>query len=431
MRRTMTRLRQRLVARGVLGLLLLSLAESAAAQDLWEKTVRDSTPSSQFQKYENGAAYQGRTALPLPRPEGGGGTIGSVSSRTGKGCGAFDFASEFKAMFDSNAAESYIKGLGSAALTSAPLVLMCYASPTLCDAYKHFKSMASGMLSARAAECQAVENAAMEYGDKMAKRGEKQCIEEKQAAGVDLSRALDECKAAGTTLLGFDMKKVPNIKVVEDGLKAVGADQDTQDFAKSVLGEVSMGGSGSGGRSQNFRPMPKDGAERMWGEYYQACSDQQAALVEQVAAGVTPSEDDLRKISAPGLPVTRSVLQQMALLDPSRRALAGQRFCSALTLARLEHKYSELQAYLADAERLAASSNNANEEIKQQLQALEVQRARLRVLKEGQDNITGVLREIGQDAADQRAAAKARTPVSEGKGKDGVDLGGGVRMKAR
>ena len=61
----------------------------------------------------------------------------------GAGCGITDFVGEFKAMFSTQALESYFEGLIGTAIASAPLVLLCYASPTLCDAYKHFKQMAS------------------------------------------------------------------------------------------------------------------------------------------------------------------------------------------------------------------------------------------------------------------------------------------------
>src|SRR5260370_4609556 len=177
----------------VVTLLLGGRGGRAGAADLWDQTVTNSTPESQFQLSEgtrqSGLSYRGGTGLPLPAPSGSS-TIGAISGSTGKGCG-IDFAAEFKALFDVNALESYFKGLASSAIAAAPLVLMCYASPTLCDAYKHFKSMASGLLQARAAECQAVEAAALDYGARMAKKRDLQCIEEQTAAPVPPSPPQD------------------------------------------------------------------------------------------------------------------------------------------------------------------------------------------------------------------------------------------------
>src|SRR2546430_4388679 len=155
-----------LIVAAVVALLLVGLIGRAGAVALWDQTVTNSTPQSQFQLYEgtgqSGLNYRGGAGLPLPAPSGGGGTVGAISGSTGTGCG-IDFAAEFKALFDVNALESYFKGLASSAISAAPLVLMCYVSPTLCDAYKHFKSMASGLLQPRAAQWQA--GAAAALGD--------------------------------------------------------------------------------------------------------------------------------------------------------------------------------------------------------------------------------------------------------------------------
>jgi hypothetical protein len=413
-----------------LALILASTADDVAAQDLWDQTVTKSTPQSQFQLYEgtgqSGLNYRGGAGLPLSAPSGGGGTVGSISGNTGKGCG-IDFAAEFKALFDVNALESYFKGLASSAISSAPLVLMCYVSPTLCDAYKHFKSMASGLLQARAAECQAVESAALDYGSRMAKKREIQCIEEKTAAGTARYIAQDECRGIGTTeLVGFDFGKVSDINIVDDGLKQVGADEDTQRFAKTILGDVGFRGSSSS-RRQEFKKLQPDGLEQEWGRLYQEYGAQLTTLVEQVKGGGTPAVEELQRVSAPGIPITRSLLQQLSLMQPSARALAIQRVASALTLARLEYQLHVLQMELSELSRLAANTNQSTEEVERQIRTLEAMRGRLRALKEGQDNLTQVLREMDQAASAERAAARGRATITPPK-EPTVDLGGGLLL---
>lgn len=419
-----------LISVAVLAFLLLGLIGRAGATDLWDKTVTNSTPQSQFQLYEgtaqSGLNYRGGAGLPLPAPSGAGGTIGAISGSTGKGCG-IDFAAEFEALFDVNALESYFKGLASSAISAAPLVLMCYLSPTLCDAYKHFKSMASGLLQARAAECQAVEAAALDYGARMAKKRELQCIEEKTAAGVPRYVAQDDCRAVGSTeLVAFDFGKVSDINIVDDGLKQVGADEDTQRFAKAVLGDVGFRGSSSG-RRQEFKKLQPDGLEQEWGRLYQDYGQQLTTLADQVKTGGSPAVEDLQKVSAPGVPVTRSLLQQLSLMHPSARAIAIQRIASALTLARLEYQLSMLQMELSELSRLAANTNQSTEEVERQIRTLEAMRGRLRALKEGQDNLTQVLREMDQAASAERAAARSRATVTPPK-EPAIDLGGGLRL---
>jgi len=419
-----------LVISGVFALLLIAVGRAGAA-DLWDKTVTGSTPQSQFELYEgtaqSGLNYRGAAGLPLPAPGGGVSTIGSISGSTGKGCG-IDFAAEFKALFDVNALESYFKGLASSAISAAPLVLMCYVSPTLCDAYKHFKSMASGLLQARAAECQAVEAAALDYGSRMAKKRELQCIEEKTAAGVSRYVAQDDCRAVGSTeLVGFDFGKVSDINIVDDGLKQVGADDDTQRFAKAILGDVGFRGNSSG-RRHEFKKLQPEGLEQEWGRLYQDYGQQLTALVDQVKTGATPTVEDLQKVSAPGVPVTRSLLQQLSLMNPAGRGIAVQRIASALTLARLEYQLYVLQMELSELSRLAANTNQSTEEVERQIRTLEAMRGRVRALKEGQDNLTQVLREMDQAASAERAAARGRATVTPPK-EPAIDLGGGLLLK--
>jgi len=132
-------------------------------------------------------------------------------------------------------------------------------------------------------------------------------------------------------------------------------------------------------------------------------------------------------VSAPGIPVTRSLLQQLSLMQPSARALAVQRIASALTLARLEYQLFVLQMELSELSRLAANTNQSTEEVERQVRTLEAMRGRLRALKEGQDNLTQVLREMDQAASAERSAARGRATITPPK-EPAIDLGGGLRL---
>ena len=150
-------------------------------------------------------------------------------------------------------------------------------------------------------------------------------------------------------------------------------------------------------------------------------------LVDQVKTGGTPTVEDLQKVSAPGVPVTRSLLQQLSLMNPAARGIAVQRIASALTLARLEYQLYVLQMELSELSRLAANTNQSTEEVERQIRTLEAMRGRLRALKEGQDNLTQVLREMDQAASAERAAARGRATVTPPK-EPTIDLGGGLLL---
>src|SRR5437773_9923231 len=94
------------IVAAVVALVLVSVVGRADAVDLWDQTVTNSTPQSQFQLYEgagqSGLPYRGGAGLPLPVPAAAAGTVGAISATTGTRCG-LDFAAEFNARFHANA----------------------------------------------------------------------------------------------------------------------------------------------------------------------------------------------------------------------------------------------------------------------------------------------------------------------------------------
>src|SRR5438445_10219637 len=168
----------------------------------------------------------------------------------------------------------------------------------------------------------------------MAEKREMQCSEEEAAAGVPSYGAQDDCRAVGSTeLVGFDFGKVSDINIVDDGLKQVGADEDTQRFAKAVLGDVGFRGSSSG-RRHEFKKLQPEGLEQEWGRLYQDYGQRLTTLADQVKTGGMPTVEDLQRVSAPGVPVTRSLLQQLSIMNPSARCIAIQRIECSLHLSR-------------------------------------------------------------------------------------------------
>ena len=176
--------------------MVVAIGPPAAQADLWDTLVTGSVTATQIdvtRGAQTGLTWRGGPQLSLP--SGGGGAVVRVEAGVGAGCGITDFVGEFKAMFSTQALESYFEGLIGTAIASAPLVLLCYASPTLCDAYKHFKQMASEVLSLRAGECRAVEEAAASLGTSLNRQQQLACIDERIAAGDPSWVALDACKA--------------------------------------------------------------------------------------------------------------------------------------------------------------------------------------------------------------------------------------------
>lgn len=412
-----------------------------ARADLWDDMVSTTVTPGQVQTWERAGQGEFRYSTPsMSLSTGqGGGTIASTNLSTRRGCGVADFAGEFSALLNAEALQSYIKDVGRNVLASAPLVALCYSSPTLCDAYKHFKSMASGMLQAKAAECQAIEQAAMGAGEQMRKRQEMACIEEKVSAGTPMYQALDQCKGADLKLVGYDLSTVDDLDIVGGALDKVGADPDTRDLAKVLLGDVRLR-TGAAGSSREIKRAAPDALNRVWTETQEGYVRDIETALTSLEAGRMPTIEELRAISAPGRPVTAAELAAFLRLDPASRAIAVQRLASALTLARLSERLGRLKEDLAESRRLAQNTNQAQQEIDNQIAATESMIARLRRLKDDQDLINQALGTTAQEAARRQEEARRRTtPDSQAgpavpRGRTGqgqFDLGGGILFTPR
>jgi hypothetical protein len=422
-------------ARSVLTLAVIGLGLSAGTRpvqaDLWDTLVSGSVTASQIDVTrgdQTGLTWRGGPQLALP--SGGGGPVLRVEAGGGGGCGITDFVGEFKAMFSTQALESYFEGLAGAALASAPLVLLCYASPTLCDAYKHFKQMSSEVLNLRAGECRAVEQAAANLGTSLNRQQQLACIDDRIAAGDPSWVALDACKAQSqATTLDYLLQRVGTFNVVESALQAVGADTETAAFAKTLLGDVRF----TGGRWA-AEPAGSQAAEGLWGSLFAQAVDRLTAAVESVSGGGRLGASDIAAISVPGVPLSEPILARLAVLPPAERQLAIQKLATALTLARLEYLLQTTEDQLRQAA-AHPSQTPQRAALEERIEALHRAQARFRALKQNADSLTDVLAAIEHAAhahegrtVGETAPRGPQTPAPVSAAGERPWLGGGLEL---
>ncbi len=414
----------------VLVLALLLAGPRPAAADLWDRLVGESLTDETVTSYagdRSGLAWRGGAGVGLPAAPGG--DVVRLDATARRGC-SVDFVSEFTAMFDAQAWETYFEGLIGAAISSAPLVLLCYVSPTLCDAYKHFKHLSSQILSLRSAECRAVEQAAMDAGTRMRRTQESRCIEERLAEGLTGWQALDACQgSAATTVLNFTLQRVENFDLVSEALQRAGLSEEQQRLARAILGEIRF----SGGGWQTQKPA-RQAAEAVWGTAYQDYVARLRAAVTTVRGGGTLGRGEIEALSVPGIPLTEAVFQRITVLPPPERELAVQKLASALTLARIDYLLQvtedELQVIAHEPE-----NNNARELLEARIASLRAAGERLRTLRQHADRLAEAVTAIEQAArVHERRAWEAtqptpptRLPGVGARGRSPI-LGGGLEL---
>src|SRR6185295_1242668 len=134
------------------------------------------------------------------------------------GCSSFDVKASVKSLFSRNVREEFLGGALSAIqseLAGSALVLACYASPTVCDAIKHYRVTANSMLGMELDGCRSLEQAVEGVQRQSQARAIKECLDQKARQGVPLDEAQKACRKS-TDLRGLDGRPVKQIDLLKD-----------------------------------------------------------------------------------------------------------------------------------------------------------------------------------------------------------------------
>jgi len=327
--------------------LLLSLAWTTPVRADLFSTARSATNVSLGQADTSGVTVRGganlRTYLGGQTP-----TQFQTQVNVGGSCGAFDFAGSLQQAFDEIPAlfESLLQSI----LANMPMLVLCYASPTLCDLAKHFQALVNAVIQARYAQCQTIQTAMAAAGLKLRGGQTAQCLEDEQQAGTPLNTALQRCLGTVQQLRSPLGGRSGQVELVKETLQAAGADATTVALARNLLGEVTLTAGGATLGAQQQRP-PSSLHQR----YEQLQTDTATQLRQAtttIAAGSTPPPAVWQDLSLPGQPLPRAALDALAALqaDPVRQDTLLQKLATGLALVRLTWEVRELHDQLAAAE---------------------------------------------------------------------------------
>ena len=260
-------------------------------------------------------------------------------------CGAFDFGASFKQAFEE--IPTILEGIAIDAVQNIPMLVLCYASPTLCDLAKHWQALVNAAIQAKYAQCQQVQMA-MAYGGMRLRGGQiSQCLEDEVQAGHSITEALRTCNGDVTSLRTPGGSRAPRIELLQETLDAAGASQETRTLARSLLGEVTMSATNGQLGTQQDRPQ-----SAMLARYEGHRQDAEAALttaVQEYAATGQVSDATLRAVSVPGQALPRVALEALAMLqhDPVRYNSLFAKLSTGLAMTRLTWECGDLQDQLA------------------------------------------------------------------------------------
>lgn len=276
----------------------------------------------------------------------------------GIGCGAMDFGPSLKEALDEIPA--IIEGMTQQLIQSMPLLVLCYASPSLCDLAKHWQSLINALIQARYGQCHTAQNAAMFAGLRLRGGEVSRCLEEQGRSGATVSQALRICNDSPSFLRRPDGSRGVEVRLIADTMAAAGASQEMQTLAPALLGEITLqAGNGLGFASGR----PQAALHGRYAHHKAQAEMTLQAAVEELQTTGTVREETLRAASIPGKPLSRAAVEALAALrkDPTRYETHVGQMSTASALAKLTWECGEIEeqltaaiegnAHLSDAER--------------------------------------------------------------------------------
>lgn len=172
------------------------------------------------------------------------------------GCSANDLFGELNSMLNLQNLEQGLESLMIGLVANAPLLLVCYYSPTLCSYIKHARNMINAGASIRAGQCEAInkfidKRSADFYHERL-----QACMQNNGSNGPD---AMDSCKQSVHDNPLADLPLLPDgtYKLAQDNIgkyfQSTGDDQATAQNKASMIssffGDVVFTSGNGGGRS--------------------------------------------------------------------------------------------------------------------------------------------------------------------------------------
>lgn len=316
-----------------------------ASADLFEDSQNAANGAYSSYSKSNSTTTWG-VGLNMSAPYSGTGAavqLGSGATSTG-GCGAFNLAASIKSVFNKEVLDNYVNGLVNSIVSEAPLLLLCYASQTLCDLYKHYRNVANAALSLRNAQCQEVEKIAEESGTSLRMKSQSRCISEHQAAGEDLDTAMAACGSENSMLTNPSTgAATPNYNLVTEIGKVTNLNTENQALLHALLGDVNVSvGTGTG--STAATPLVY---EKLISAYQQDYYGKISTLVDSYKqTWQMPSTQDLMTASPPDMPLHPSTLKALAFADESTRETMAAQLASIYGLLRAYYALEQINSSL-------------------------------------------------------------------------------------
>ena len=290
--------------------------------------------------------------------------LGIKLKKTG-GCGMFGLKASLKDLFNEDQWKSLFSNVAQSAVSSAPVLLASYASPTLVNAYMHMQNSLEKILSIRESQCQEVEKAAMRYGmlQRAKSEGKYQCILQKQHEGETIDKAINDCLSSKNNILHvlpLDSSSTGasgNLNLSHDIKNLLHMDDNDYNFFHSLVGDIKVNGNSI---LDNENP---NAAQNVYNKEMQATENTVSHMISDAQAGTIDTGSISKIYQETGIYISPELINRLANMkkvDPDLERVYENMLDNRITLFKLKGKILKVEKEIEMAKQKATVQGNKN-----------------------------------------------------------------------
>ncbi len=258
-----------------------------------------------------------------------------------KGQNRFDFQNNLASVINAQLDSSDFNGVKNIPAGSR-LMLLQYASPAEADLLKHFNTIAHLKLALRYGQYEDLERAEADPMNALRKASEMACL--RGQGKNNLNTAMAVCKAESP----FAHLRIPGTKdligggffTIQEILRQLGVPKEDIEWIIKSVGDVKITKT-----TYQLKP-PQQQIRHVMADNRKNYLDQLSQLLEEFKTNKTVSQDELDKMSLPGVPLIEAQVRNIAMLDEGERYLAMARLASALAYVKTMDQYADMRRLL-------------------------------------------------------------------------------------
>jgi len=310
-----------------------SIVSSQSLFDDAEKANADVSSYQYYNKDKDGFTYGGGVnyAPPFNPTE----KIIELHTNVEAGCARFDWEVNFKNTYNKEMLERYWESLKGGAMSSAPILLLEYISPTLADVVKHVKAMTNMSMEMEYANCQEMQAFATDLGSSLRNREYNNCMAKQPAGDIVAARKACEDKIRGDWAAGLNKYQGEKTANAGEGYTLFGGsssgDEKTvsgaaKNFVSALFGNLTIKADGSMHWTQKPNP---DAVKELYEEEKTKQREKIVDVVKKYEETGEYSIEDQKSLSSENSVVNEKVISALADLSETDQQIAADLYSSS------------------------------------------------------------------------------------------------------